>query len=779
MLTEASQPSRLAVVELVDYDVLRIRIGGDATRAPDGALDVQLSTLAPVPIGAGVTHTTRGGYSIHHAIKGGLRIVGPADQRVLATADNPISVGPAEVRLRLDYADDERIHGLGQTWMERLDLRNTERRIWHEVRSGRYPCITGIPFMLSSRGYGLLLNSAFPSRFVIGDAKLTPPPVLQKQARFAPAPWPIDEPSGEESPTRISIVADCPAIEIYIVLGATPKEILGRYARLTALPRRLPDWSLGYIQSRNRYRNQAELLALAHEFRRRRVPCDVLVIDWYWFPEFGDFDWNVANWPAPRAMLEELHRLGFKVMISLHPYIDDESRHWTSLKDAGALIEYGPAGRAVTAHEGLLDVTHPAGRLALMDAVRRLLADGCDAWWVDQTQPEVHPVGTVHAGGTRERVHNVFPDLFVSALYGGQRLAGDARVCTLSFAGYVGSAQYGTVTWSGDVDPTWEVLAEQVVLGQQLGISGLPYWTTDMGGYVHYAHYDPELYVRWLQWGAFCPLYRTHAKRPEAEPWSFGDAMLENVRVAMALRYALVPYLVQLMHEASDVGTPIVRPLFLEFPDDAPSALCEHQFMLGESVLVAPVLEAGMRSRVVYMPPGEWFDGWTSERCAGGASRTVFAPLDRIPYFVRAGAILPFDERPSQYIASPKQDYVVRVYPGPPNSARFTFDDGTTYAYESIDDATLSISHDGVLTRIRCAFGASTGRHVMPGKLILLLQGQAHDRFVALEHPAATASPAVQTAHDPEHRVLRIELTALPADGAFELTIAPAARRLT
>ena len=759
--------------ELVDQDVLRLRIGANLGDAADGALPVSLPVRPPTALPNRGEVTLDGGWIVRtDAFDSKLIITAPDGNEVFRLAASPIEVTAKDVRLRLAYRSDELIHGLGQTAMQRLDLRDTERRMWHEVRSGPLPCITGIPFMLSSKGYGLLLGTSYPSRFVIGQAELAPAPALAKQALFAPAPWPINASSQEEAADRISIIADCSSVDVYIILGASSKAILSRYARLIGLPRKLPEWGLGYIQSRNRYRNQNELLQLARAFRSHCVPCDVLVIDWYWFQEFGDFDWNPANWPQPRQMIESLRKLGFKVMISLHPYVDRASRNWQSFSDANALITYPPQTRALTAHDGLLDVTHPAGAQVLRDAVARLAADGCSAWWVDQTQPEVHPEGTLHHAGSREKVHNIYPDLFTAALRDGQHIVSNARTLTLSFAAYAGAAKQGVVTWTGDVDPTWEVLAEQVVIGQQLSLSGLPYWTTDMGGYVHYPHYDPELFIRWMQWGVFCPVFRTHTKRPEAEPWSFGDAVLDHVRTTIRLRYALIPYLVQLMHEAATLGVPIVRPLFMEFPHDLASVGRDHQFMLGANVLVAPVLRPGTRWNDVYLPPGDWFDGWEGRRCCGGRIVPTFAPLARVPYFIRAGAILPFDEDPPESVKTTAPIFSVRIYPGQAGTAVFYFDDGLTDSYETIDPARLEITHNGHLDKISVNAAPGGNASWIPKTVVLLLQAQTGPIPVTIVMHDGTQAPAMSSKFLAPVRAIQITLSMSHLHSSVELSLA-------
>jgi alpha-glucosidase len=659
-----------------------------------------------------------------------------------------------QVTLRFALDPAETIHGLGQATMEKLDLRGAERRMWHEVRNARYPCVTGIPFVLSSAGWGVVLNSGYPSRFVVGDARLAPPPVNPKQAMLAPAPWPGDSHTGEAAPDRIAIVVDAPGIEFFVLLGDTPADVLHLHHVLTGGASMLPAWGLGYIQSRNRYRGREELISVAREFRERRIPCDTVVIDWYWFPEFGDFDWDVNLWPDIEGMVTELKALGFTTMVSLHPYVDKASRNWNDFVERGILVEFPPDTSAVTSHDAILDITHQDAVEVLAQATKRLFAQGLRAWWLDQIQPEVHPVGARHRGGGRERVHNVYPLLFSRALHDAQREVSNERVFILAYSAWETAARYGIVVWTGDVDPTWEVFREQIVIGQQLSLSGLPYWTTDQGGYVHYPHYDPELFVRWTQWGAFCPVGRTHSKRPESEPWSFGDAYERLIGDAIRLRYRFIPYLYQCMATTVRTGQPIVRPMLLACPGNTKAAEHETQFFVGSDVLVAPVCEPGTRVRSIYLPDGSWYDWWTDKLLIGG-TMDVFAPLGQIPVFVRAGAILPLGPKDCRNVAEALDRFQLHLYPGQPNKQPIDIDDGTTNGLEAGNFGRIEVSHDGTLDRIEVALDAYGTWPWRDVDVRITLHSQSRDRSARVN--GATAS----TQWDDSSRILLVQVPTL------------------
>jgi alpha-glucosidase (family GH31 glycosyl hydrolase) len=291
-----------------------------------------------------------------------------------------------------------------------------------------------------------------------------------------------------------------------------------------------------------------------------------------------------------------------------------------------------------------------------------------------------------------------------------------------------------------------------------------------MGGYVHYEHYDPELFIRWMQWGVFCPLFRTHTKRPEAEPWSFGDTVLETVRTTLSLRYALIPYLVQLMHEAAATGVPLVRPLWLEFPEDPECIGRDHQFMLGDAILVAPVLEAGSRVRQVYLPPGEWFDGWTGEQLGGAREISAFAPLERIPYFIRAGAIVPFLEFGREWIEPSSPDCPLRLFPGPPMSRTLVFDDGVSYADGRAPSASVTVEHDGGLQRLAITVADAGDPRSLPSRLTLLVEAQSGPMSARLI-PAEAVHLAVDSTYEPKRRALRLTIAPLLPGDAFEIAL--------
>ncbi|MGQ9629314.1 MAG: TIM-barrel domain-containing protein [bacterium] len=585
---------------------------------------------------------------------------------------------------------DERIYGLGQDPMANLNHRDKERRMWHEWGGRRRSGNAGIPFLTSSRGYGILLNSSWPSRFAIGRAEVAEPgPEFSRS--WAPTPWPWDVSSGETHPDRLAILLDGEIMDLFIICRDTFDEIQRGYVDLTGHAPMPPKWALGFIQCKNRYRSQEELLYIAREYRRKRIPCDVLVIDWLWFKEFGDLEWDKEHWPDPRGMLKELADMGFHVMQAQHPYIDKQSLKYELFKEKGYLNRV-PEGSRPT-----FDHSNPEARKAWWEQIRRLYQDGIRGYWTDMGELESHPAGTTSHLGPRERVHNIYSTLWTKGLYEGQRGDFKERVFSLPRTAYAGIQRNGTALWSGDIDASWDVLRDQVAIGQGVCLSGQQYWTTDIGGFFTDERFSPELYVRWFQWGTFCPIFRTHGTRPDNEAWAFGEQAEKIIAEFINLRYRLMPYIYSCARKVTEGGTPIMRAMCVDFPDDPVAVEQDTQFMFGPAILVAPILEKGARSRRVYLPDEIWYDFWTGERISGKRWIDVPAPLSRIPLFVRAGSIIPMGPE-MQYVGEKPLDKVeIHAYAGKAGFFELYEDDGLTYDYENGEyvKTLLTVDRDG------------------------------------------------------------------------------------
>jgi len=534
--------------------------------------------------------------------------------------------------------DGERIYGLGQRRHGLLDQKACVFELTHRNSQ------ISIPFLVSSRGYGFLWHNPGMGRV-------------------------------ELARTQTRWVADASRLIDYVVTtGDDYAGIMERYADLTGHAPMLPEWAAGFWQCKLRYKTQDELLAVAREHKRRGLPMSVVVIDYFNWTKMGDWKFDPGCWPNPSAMVRELESLGIKVMVSVWPTVNPDSENFAELERRGLLvrterglnsfIKFTDSNANHTVISGLLDTTHPEAREFIWDKVREnYYRHGIKVWWLDAIEPEMvvydHDNIRYHAGNGLE-VGCIYPMMQQQAIFEGMKGEGEKEIISLGRAGFAGSQRYGAAIWSGDIHSTWEDLRQQVRAGLNIGLSGIPWWTTDIGGFFGGevdTPYFQELIVRWFQYGVFCPLFRLHGWRnsslahPETsdptrggpnEVWSFGERAYRIIRELLFLRERLRPYIMTQMKLASTKGTPPMRPLFFDFPHDAMAEAVDDQFMFGPDLLVAPVVYEGTTKRNVYLPVGtNWTDAWTGKKVKGGQEITAAAPLERIPLYLRAARKLP------------------------------------------------------------------------------------------------------------------------------------------
>lgn len=589
--------------------------------------------------------------------------------------------------LRLALTEDERIYGLGQDPMGNINQRDHERRMWNEW-GGLHVCANAaLPFYLSSAGYGMLLNNGWPSRFAIGAAEVSNPPPAHSIER-SKGPWEWGVNSGEEDPDDLSLILENDRMDVFIVMRSCDEAIRG-YTELTGAAPLPPKWTFGYMQSKNRYRSSGEFLRLAREYRSRGIPCDTLVLDWLWFKQFGDMEWDEDNWKDPEGMLKEIHDMGFHVMQAFHPFIYRDCLKMEEFKSKGFLMDV-PEDKLP-----IFDHSNPEARKEWWRQTLKFAKQGIDAYWIDMGEPRDHWKGTTCHMGSREHVHNLYSLLWAKGLYEGHRKDLKTRVFSLSRTSYAGIQRYGAALWSNDIDSSWEVLKDQVPAGLGVCMSGLPYWCTDIGGFSTDDRFSAELMVRWMEWGVFCPLFRTHGTRPENEAWSHGEEANKIMEEYIRLRYRLMPYIYTCARDAAESGKPMMRALFLDFPDDVTACGQKYEYMFGPSILVAPILDKDARKREVYLPEGVWYDFWTDRKLTGGRTITAAAPLNRIPLYVREGAIIPMADCVNHIDEKPVDELVMHVYGYEPAEYVLYEDDGISYAYENGEYAKTRIVFDG------------------------------------------------------------------------------------
>jgi alpha-D-xyloside xylohydrolase len=486
------------------------------------------------------------------------------------------------------------------------------------------------------------------------------------------------------------------AIDYYFFYGPTADEVIAGYRQATGRAPLLPKAAYGFWQCRERYSSQEQMLAAARRFRADGIPVDYIVQDWqYWGPHgWGAYEWDLKNYPDPTNMIAELHTNHFKYMISV----------WSNpggiVGNALAAMPHGLIPRSQW-----MDVFNPAVRKLrwqYMDSA--FFSIGTDAWWQDATEPgdDGNSVSGVNTfAGSANRVRNSYPLFASEATYEGQR-ATDAnkRVLILSRSAYLGQQRYSAAAWSGDVKGDWLTFTRQIRAGLNFCIAGLPYWTTDTGGFFHprdqYTSADyNELLTRWFQWSTFCPILRIHGFTTETEMWKWLPGTQTNLIAYDQLRYRMLPYNYSVAWNTTSESYTPMRALLMDFPKDKNALPVGDEYMFGPAFLVCPVTQPRASSRSVYLPSGtSWVNFWTGESLSGGATTTASAPLNIMPLFVRAGSIVPLGPVVQYAMEKPAEPIEVRVYPG--SNGKFTLyeDEGDGYNYEKTVFATIPFEWD-------------------------------------------------------------------------------------
>ena len=534
-----------------------------------------------------------------------------------------------------------------------------------------------VPFFLSSYGYGLLWNNSSRSRF---------------NNRFPHALYLSSE------------VAD--TIDYYFLYGPEFDQIIARYRELTGAVPLFGKWAYGFWQCKNRYQSQEELLAVAHKYRALRIPVDNMVQDWFWWNTMGEPVFN-QNYPDPKAMIEDLHRHNFHLMLSVWPFFRPGSPVYDEMDKRGFFIDRTKVAGFHPAGQALYDAFNPAARAYFWELMNKaLFRIGVDAWWLDTTEPETEGretnvlVTNKVAIGNGARYANLYPLMATAAVYEGQRRETDQkRVFILSRSAFAGTQRYGVAAWSGDISSDFQSFKRQIPAGLNFSLSGLPYWTTDIGGFVLGRPADPayrELFVRWFEYGTFCPIFRVHGTRApnENELWSYGSQAQEILTKYDTLRYRLLPYIYSLAWRITHEGSTLMRPLAMDYRDDAVACNIGDQFLFGPALLVNPVTDPGVDSRRLYLPHSLWYDFWTGQSMTGGRFITAAAPLETLPLYVRAGAILPMGPFLQYASEKPADPIELRIYPGADGDFTLYEDEGDSYRYEKGAYATIRIHWD-------------------------------------------------------------------------------------
>ncbi|MDT0303183.1 glycoside hydrolase family 31 protein [Streptomonospora wellingtoniae] len=636
-------------VEPWGADSVRVRAGLHRLRWDiPGALSEHPGTEGRIGVEGGTARLANGGITAEVGEDGMLRFLRTssreellAEQRAHFWWPGPrayTSTGNGYYRIEQRFAayEGERVFGLGQHTHGLFDQKGAV------VDLVQRNAEVSVPFLVSSRGYGLLWNS---------------PAVGRVELAGNGTRWVSDS---------------ARQIDYWITAGPDPASVMASYADATGHAPMLPEWASGFWQCRLRYRTQEELMEVAREHRRRGLPLSVIVADFFHWTHLGDWRFDPLEWPDPEGMVHELREMGTELMVSVWPSVSPLSENFAEMQRRGLLIatEQGPPVHADWADKGVegkvqvsfYDATDPQARAFVWDKVRRNYYDlGIRLWWLDACEPEIKP-GHQHnlhySAGPGDEVANIYPAEHARAFYEGMRASGESEVVTLCRSAWAGSQRYGAALWSGDIPATFASLRTQIRAGLNVAMSGIPWWTTDIGGFHGGDQESPEyreLLVRWFQYGVFCPLLRLHGFRepfvdrldPQMtggpnEVWSYGEEVYERLRDLLFLRERLRPYVMEQMRAAHETGMPPMRPLFVDFPADERAWDVGDSFMFGPDLLVAPVAEYGAREREVYLPETtRWRDPHSGDVLSGGGAVLLPAPLERAPVLVREGASVP------------------------------------------------------------------------------------------------------------------------------------------
>ena len=540
----------------------------------------------------------------------------------------PVIGGDYHLTMRFESIDrEERIFGMGQYQQPFLNLKGMDLELAQRNSQA------SVPFFISSRGYGFLWNNPAVGRAVLGKNIM----------------------SFEAYSTKV--------LDYWITVGDTPSELEESYAKAVGTVPMMPEYGLGFWQCKLRYQSQEELLKVARGYKKRNLPIDVIVIDFFHWTKQGEWKFDTRYWPDPEGMVKELNEMGIELMVSIWPTVERDSENFNEMLEKGYLIRTERGFRVGLYFEGATihyDATNPKAREYVWSKVKKNYYDkGIKLFWLDEAEPEytVYDFDNYRYNkGTDLEIGNSYPLEYARTFYEGMQQQGQTNIVNLLRCAWAGSQNYGALVWSGDIASSFASMRNQLAAGLNMGIAGISWWTTDIGGFHGGDPDDPafrELFVRWFEWAAFCPVMRLHGDRePRQEPldtdgtyccsgaenevWSYGEEVYEICKKYLGIRESLRNYTRQLMLKAHIYGSPVMRTLFYEFPEDNRCWEVEDEYMYGDKFLVAPVFEAGKRQRMVYFPKGaEWVEMNSGKLFCGGSFSDVRAELSEIPVFER------------------------------------------------------------------------------------------------------------------------------------------------
>ena len=543
-------------------------------------------------------------------------------------------IGGSESKLiaKFESNDGEKIFGMGQYQHSYMDLKGCTLEL--EQRNSQI----SVPFMVSSYGYGMLWNNPAVGQVTFGKNYTE---------------W-------NAHSTR--------QMDYWLTVADTPKKILEQYTEVTGRAPGFPEDRMGLWQCKLRYRTQKEVLEVARRYQKEGIHIDQIVIDFFHWTLQGDWKFDRKYWPDPKAMIDELHSMGIKVMVSVWPSVDKKSENFGPMMDRGLLIQTERGAVQTYDYQGdcmEIDALNPETRKYVWEVCKKNYYDlGVDGFWLDNSEPDFavydHENYRYFAGPALT-CSNIYPQMYSRVFFDPMKKMGNDAVVNLLRCAWAGSQKYGNVVWSGDVPSTFEAFYDQLQAGLNMGLAGIPWWTTDIGGFMTDDWEDPDfkqLLIRWYQFAVYSPVLRMHGERGPInipplddrdwgggylhtghsnELWSYGEENYRIMKHYYEVRMAMKEYIKGLFEEASENGSPLLRAMFYEFPEDPKCWELQDQYMFGDRYLVAPVFHLNQWQREVYLPAGTWRDTRDGKNYEGGQLIMVEAPLETIPVFEKVG----------------------------------------------------------------------------------------------------------------------------------------------
>lgn len=578
-------------------------------------------------------------------------------------------------RLQFVIQRNDHFYGTGERGTQ-LDKRG-KRMVSYNTQIGGYSdsletMNLNVPFVANPNGYAVYIDNTYRGIFDVG-----------------------------KSDTSIfSYTAEGGELSWYVIAAPSISEQLQRYTWLTGRQPLPPRWAFGFIQSKNRYENGNETRSIVSEMKKRKFPCDAVVLDLAWFKHMGDISWDESSWPDHERMITDFLSVGIKTILITEPYIIQPSLNFKEADSLGYLAKDDNGKTQFLekwwscggCNSTLLDLTNPAAQQWWWKKHPAAFGTHVAGIWTDLGEPEKHPESMKHFLGSTVKIHNIFNLLWAKTIYEGfSTLRPNERVMNLTRSGFAGIQRYGALPWSGDVARSFGGLAVQLPMLLNMGMSGIAYHNSDIGGYARNPT-TPELYVRWMQYGVFCPITRAHGagevvKGSATEPWMFGSEAETINRTYLNLRYQLLPYNYSLAYQNYSTGMPFARPLFWSEPQNEELKNESSSYMWGEAFLVSPVVAAGQKKKEIVLPKGLWTDFWSDSVLVGGRRVIVESSLAKLPLFVKAGSIIPMAPIMQYSDERGLDTLTVHIYPDTAAGAEYSFvmyeDDGKTLDYRS------------------------------------------------------------------------------------------------